>query len=194
MELPKDRYCFANGSHNGTLKEVKLINSDVTTLEWIKSKIGIGDENNTLADDVIAQAPVSDGFKVLRVACPVDVNIKSNGEVLDSSASSFDTYTSFGRLDIIGQNDDIKMACIDKDKEYDVTLEGTDDGTMDYTVRYYETADDLQSETTISDVPITKNISAFFSSFFCRFEFFPNNISIVIMKSIGAKNCTLLFC
>ena len=151
--LPEDRYCFADGDHTQIVKKAK-------TIEWIKEKLEINDETSTPSDDTtLSQAPIIGGvgYSVIRVACPVDVNIEANGEALNSSVSGFDTQTSFGRLDIIGQNDDIKMACIDTSDDYDVTLNGTDEGTMDYTIRYFNSDDELQSETTINDVPITKD-------------------------------------
>lgn len=149
--LPEDRYCFADGNHTQIVQKAK-------TIEWIKEKLEITNGTSTLSDDqTLSQEPQGSDYMVLRVACPVDINVESNGEALDSSVSGLDTYTSFGRLDIIGQNDDIKMLCLDKSDDYDVTLDGTGEGTMDYTVRYYNSNDELQSETTIDDVPITKD-------------------------------------
>lgn len=149
--LPEDRYCFADGNHTQIVKKAK-------TIEWIKEKLEITSGASTLADDqILSQESQGSDYMVLRVACPVDVNVESNGEVLDSSASGFDISSSFGRLDIIGQNDEIKMLCLDKSDDYDVTLDGTAEGTMDYTVRYYDSDDELQSETTIEDVPVTKD-------------------------------------
>lgn len=151
LRLPEDRYCFAEGSHNQIVQKAD-------TIEWIKQKLGIIEETSTSSyDTTISQEPGGVGYRVLRVACPVDVNIEANGEALNSSESKLDTQTSFGRLDIIGQNDDIKMACLDDIDEYDVTLNGTDEGTMDYTIRYFNSDNELQSETTIKDVPITKD-------------------------------------
>ena len=149
--LPEDRYCFADGDHTQIVKKAK-------TIEWIKEKLEITSGASTLADDsTLSQELQGSDYMVLRVACPVNVNVESNGDALDSSASWLDISSSFGRLDIIGQNDDIKMLCLDKSDDYNVVLEGTGEGTMDYAVRYYNSDDELQSETAIEDVPITEN-------------------------------------
>ncbi|MGM9533523.1 InlB B-repeat-containing protein, partial [Intestinibacter sp.] len=162
--LPQDRYCFADGDHTQIVQNAKIIDqngkiTDKTTIEWIKQKLEIIEETSTPSDDTTSsqKSVGGGGFMVLRVACPVDVNIEANGEALNSSASEFDAQTSFGRLDIIGQNDDIKMACVDTSDDYDVTLNGNGEGTMDYTIRYFNSDDELESETTIKDVPITKD-------------------------------------
>lgn len=150
-KLPDDRYCFANAGHNETVQKDE-------TIRWIKEKLEIIKGTSTLANDtILSQGPQGSDYMVLRAACPVDVKVEANGDVLDSSASGFDISSSFGRLDIVGKDDDIKMLCLDKRDDYDVTLDGTDEGTMDYTVRYYNSDDELQSETTIKDVPVTKD-------------------------------------
>ncbi|MGN1033560.1 MAG: InlB B-repeat-containing protein, partial [Intestinibacter sp.] len=132
-------------------------------IRWIKGKLGITGKSQTTygtresAEELVSDEAQGHDHMVFRIACPVDVNVESNGEALNSSIKGFDAKTSFGRLDLIGQNSDIKMLCVDTSDDYDVTLDGTGEGTMDYTVRYFNSEDKLQDETTIKDVPITEN-------------------------------------
>jgi hypothetical protein len=56
------------------------------------------------------------------VACPVDVSITRENETLTSKLDELTMSTSFGRLDFIGKDDDIKMICITDDTDYSIIL------------------------------------------------------------------------
>lgn len=93
---------------------------------------------------------------VIKIACPVDVNITSNGETLNSSKDNMSVLSSFGCLDFLGEYGEIKMLCLDDDN-YNITLNGTDDGTMNYTIRWFDENNKLTDERNFVDVPITAN-------------------------------------
>lgn len=125
--------------------------------EMVKVKKGIDWIIHTLNNGQSASAgdtPVSTPFVVIRVACPVDVTVSGNGEMLSSSGRNFSDSASFGRLDIIGPNDDIKMLCLDR-AEYPVVLEATDAGTMDYSIRFFNEREEMYREVNFEDVPLT---------------------------------------
>jgi pimeloyl-ACP methyl ester carboxylesterase len=95
------------------------------------------------------------GYTVIRIACPVDAAITYNGETLSSNESNFDVLSSFGRMDVIGdENDPIKMFCLDVG-DYDVALQGTDTGTMDYSIRFFNEDENLEDERNFLGVQVT---------------------------------------
>ena len=48
------------------------------------------------------------------------------------------------------------MLCLDEDKDINIKLNGTDNGTMDYTIRYFDENNNLIDERVFEDIPITK--------------------------------------
>ncbi|MGN0449508.1 MAG: S8 family serine peptidase [Ruminococcus sp.] len=100
---------------------------------------------------------ITDGSKiVINIACPVDVTVSYGGETLSSSSESFNDEASFGTLQLLGDDKDIKVLSLDSDKQYDVNLNGTGEGTMDYSVNYVNADDEITDYRNFSSVPITK--------------------------------------
>ena len=100
----------------------------------------------------------SDGYIVVRIACPVNVSISNSlGEELNSSLENFKNSSSFGRLDVIDLSDDIKMLCVNSSPNFSITLNGTDTGSMDYDIRYFNGNDEPYKEDSFQDIPITSN-------------------------------------
>lgn len=142
--LPSSRYIPVNASHTGT----------VQTADALKNVRDI------LADRT--NAPTSSqlnnqGYIVIKIACPVEITVEKNGEVLKSDKDDIQTMTSYGVLDIFGKNADVKTMCLDVD-EYDIKINATDEGTMDFTVRYYNANDELEKEYEFTDVVLTKGM------------------------------------
>ncbi len=102
------------------------------------------------------QEEVSDGSKiVINIACPVDVNVTYEGETLSSASSTYNDKTSFGSLQLLGKNKDIKVVSLDADKKYNVKLQGTGEGTMNYSVNYYDEQETRTDYRSFTAVPIT---------------------------------------
>lgn len=98
---------------------------------------------------------VSSGSKtVINIACPVDVTVNYNGEIISSANDNFIDTASYGKLILLGKNKDIKTLILDAENNYDITLNGTDIGVMDYSVNYYSDDEKLYDERRFSDVPI----------------------------------------
>ena len=97
----------------------------------------------------------TDPYSVMRIDCPVDVEIGSGNDRLCSSPDSLSLESSFGRLDILGEDNDRKMLCIDENTGLDIDLTGTDTGTMDFTIQHYSGEDELLDERIFEDVPLT---------------------------------------
>ncbi|MBQ8827542.1 MAG: VWA domain-containing protein, partial [Clostridia bacterium] len=99
---------------------------------------------------------ISQGSKiVINIACPVDVVVTYGGEKLSSISTDFRDSASFGTLQLLGENQDIKVVSLDSDKEYKVELVGTGTGTMDYSVSYFDENEKLSDYRNFANVPIT---------------------------------------
>lgn len=92
---------------------------------------------------------------VINIACPVDVKISCGGEMLCSSSAAFCDVTSFGTLQLLGKNKDIKVVSLDSDKEYEIEIVGTGAGKMDYSVNYFDELERLSDYRSFEAVPIT---------------------------------------
>lgn len=85
---------------------------------------------------------------VLRIACPVEAIVKLGNQVLDSRNPS---SNSFGSVQRVG---DQIIFSLNYDQDYELFIEGTDDGTMTVTLEYY-TGKTKIDERTLIDVPVT---------------------------------------
>jgi len=140
-KLDASRYCEVNADHDGTInKQVDKICNAISKGSF----------------DAPSDPAVNKKYIVIRVACPVDVRIERNGEYLSSSDDDLSLTASFGRLDIVGENNDIKMLCVDDYDDYSIKLQGTDAGTMDYGISRFDEDNFLIEENVFSDVPVTE--------------------------------------
>lgn len=120
-------------------------------IKWIKDILETGES------DVVGAEKNNGAHTVVRIACPVDVSIEVNGEKITSNKDGLSSITDFGRLDFVGQEDEIKMVCFNDNGNYDISIHGTDKGTMDYTIRFYDDNEVLYDERYFEDVPISEN-------------------------------------
>ncbi|MCM1100313.1 MAG: alpha/beta fold hydrolase [Clostridium sp.] len=128
-------------NHMGTVQ-------DPACVSWVTDILRYG------SSDVTGAAPQATPYTVIRVACPVDVTVSDGAEALCSAAENLNIASSFGRLDILGAEDEIKMLCLDPE-DMDVLLQGTGTGVMDYTIRFFDEEDNLTDERTFEGVPVT---------------------------------------
>ena len=82
-------------------------------------------------------------FIVIRTACPVDVTISYGNETITSPPEIFSNSASFGRIDVLGESDDIKMLCLDNLPDFSIVLNGTNAGTMNYDIRFFSGDDEI---------------------------------------------------
>jgi len=160
LKLPEDRWNVFSTTHGGAIghheKENKaymsINNAADQSLSWIIDVL----KTESLYTDKYDF--IEKGYYVARIACPVDVSISYDGETLQysSAAQNYSTQTSFGRMDVVGLNDEIKMFCIDENFDYDVFIEGTGQGTMDFELRVFNGRGKQISEYAVYDVPIDK--------------------------------------
>ncbi|MCL1877151.1 alpha/beta fold hydrolase [Candidatus Saccharibacteria bacterium] len=136
------RWHFFETKHGGTVEG--------DSLDWIVSILK--DETTNLPSSI----PTPGNYQVIRVACPVDVKIQRGDEALEYSLANgtYFSRSAFGRMDIIGADNDIKMACMDDNDDYKIILTGTGTGTMDYELRFFDGNDNLLYTYSAMGVPI----------------------------------------
>jgi hypothetical protein len=110
------------------------------------------DEVPELVDEL-----VSTHFLVIRIACPVDVRIEAEGDYLSSASDDYRRLSSFGRLDPMGEDGEIKLLCLDPRTDYTISLDGTDTGTMDYEIRFFDEEGELEQRRTFESIRITED-------------------------------------
>lgn len=121
------------------------------------------EEARTIIKDIIDGKDVENGtikeksYIVIRIACPVDVSVQLNGEKLSSDIEDMTTESSFGCFDLLGENNEIKVFCLEENDDYLIDINGTDIGTMDYEIRWFNESDELIDNITFTDVPITED-------------------------------------
>ena len=99
-------------------------------------------------------------FMYARIACPVDVSVTFEGETLDSAGEDPLTRTSFGSLTFEeGENgsgeDSVKVLRLREGQSYDIVIEGTGFGAMDYSIGFIDDEGIYSDFRTFSGVDIT---------------------------------------
>ena len=148
--LPSSRYMTVETTHTGTVGKDGEENAS-TALQYVCDILS--DRKNAPTTTQLNKQ----GYIVVKIACPVEVVVEKNGEILSSNKDDIKAMTSYGVLDIFGENADVKTMCLDID-EYDIKLNATDEGTMDFTVRYYNADNELEKEFDFEDVSLSKGM------------------------------------
>jgi Mg-chelatase subunit ChlD/preprotein translocase subunit SecG len=99
----------------------------------------------------------------VRIACPVDVRVEYNGEVLDSTAPNSSQRTSFGTLTFeensehIADSTDnrIKVLRLREGANYNIHIEGNGTGQMTYSIGFMNEEGAYEDVREFADVPIT---------------------------------------
>ena len=131
-----------------------LSSSDIAKAEEIMSVIGDYtrvSNGSTLEFGFGELAPVNGA--VIRIACPVDVEVSLAGT--SAKLNKANTHTYFGDLSF-EDNGETKILNLQYRENYTITITGTGSGEMDYTITYTLNGKDLHS-VTFSNVDITKN-------------------------------------
>jgi Zn-dependent metalloprotease/uncharacterized protein YegL len=97
----------------------------------------------------------------VRIACPVDVIVTKGGETLSSSERSKNTRTSFGSL-TFEQNEDEEdttkiLRLVDDGSDYDIEIDGTGRGTMDYTLGLMDENGNYSDTRKFTNISINRN-------------------------------------
>ena len=114
-----------------------------------------------IADEIKGQE-----YIFIRIACPVDVRVSRNGETLDSSEDNLSTRTSFGTLSFEenksddnekNSDDRVKVLRLKAGDDYDISIEGTGKGRMNYTIGFMDENGDYNDFRRFTNIKITKN-------------------------------------
>lgn len=136
----KDKYHYTEivGTHGG-------ICENKNSLKWVDS---ILKRENSSYNEVKKKKK----YTIVRIACPVDVKVKKGNEELNS-ANTKKISASFGTIDYVGKNADIKMVCLDGD-DYQLNLNGTGKGKMNLSVENYNENGKLIREANYNNVKV----------------------------------------
>ena len=111
----------------------------------------------------------------VRIACPVDVSVSFNGETLDSSDTQLNTRTSFGSLtfeqsdtqsdynsyssqsDSGGYDDRVKILRLKEGENYDIRIEGTARGRMNYSIGFMDENGEYSDFRKFKNIKIKRN-------------------------------------
>ncbi|MBR4626766.1 MAG: VWA domain-containing protein [Ruminococcus sp.] len=94
---------------------------------------------------------------VVRIACPVNVTVKCGGETLSSDPDNLSTRTSFGSLSFEGDNDEIKVLRLNDDTNYELCINGTGEGEMDYSISFADEEGEYSDVRTFKSIPISSD-------------------------------------
>ena len=146
--LDRNRYKVVPYTHQGMITDE--CNETENSFVWMASILS---DKKVIPASSFEKKPHP--YMVIRIACPVEVVIKNPNGYNLNSMSSREFTAPWGRLDIIGKNNDIKYVCMDQKTYSDVILTGTGTGTMNYTVSYYSADNELVEERSFENVPLT---------------------------------------
>lgn len=101
----------------------------------------------------------------VRIACPVDVSVSYNGEVLSSIEDTLNMRTGFGSLtfeenesDTEDSNDSrVKILRLKESTDYDVRIEGTGRGRMNYTIGFMDENGEYGDFRKFTNIKISKS-------------------------------------
>lgn len=157
LDNKENRVFTFNTNHGGTIGHEADNNSDSVNQEAQKALNAIISILKNQSDKVQSSDIKSEPYIVVRIACPVDAQVTYNGETLSSTSNMAQT-ASFGRMDIISQNGDIvKMLCLNAtDEDYNIEINGTGSGTMDYEISWYDENNQLIKTNNIDGVSISE--------------------------------------
>ncbi|MDE6851451.1 MAG: VWA domain-containing protein, partial [Lachnospiraceae bacterium] len=116
-------------------------------------------------DDIASQI-TGKQYVYIRIACPVDVKVKSQGEILSSEQGEESTRTSFGSLtyEETEEGDAAKILRLDMEKEYDIHIKGYDTGEMTYSVSYPNGAGEYQDVREFPGISVSDGMRAISST------------------------------
>lgn len=100
----------------------------------------------------------------VRIACPVDVSVTYKGETLNSSEKNPTLRTKFGTLTFEenqstysqGKEDKVKVLRLKEGAYYDIQIEGTGHGVMDYTIGFMDENGEYSDFRKFENIKITK--------------------------------------
>jgi hypothetical protein len=131
-----------NYSHTALAQESRVINQIVRLINGV---------NTHIDGDVVGDDP----FVVISSTDATDITIVRDGETLSSEEDNLNMMANFGTLHFIGPNEETKILALTADHVDDVVITGTETGTTDYTIRFYDHNFELLEERGFLNVPVS---------------------------------------
>lgn len=127
------------------------------------------DMQNFFAD--IANQINGQKYYYIRIACPVDVSVRYDGEKLESKGAESAQRTSFGTLtfeesdgeeensatDKEGIDDRIKVLRLKEGAYYEISIEGNGRGRMNYTIGFMNDNGEYSDVREFKSIPVTRD-------------------------------------
>lgn len=104
----------------------------------------------------IARQVSGEHYSRSEIACPVDVTVSYHEETLSSAEKIRNLHTSFGSITFEGEDNEVKILRLDEKADYEICINGTGKGTMNYTISFADANGDYSDIRTFEDVPINK--------------------------------------
>lgn len=98
---------------------------------------------NTFAVETEEKVPA---YIVLRMEGPADLKIERDGESISTKEYPLGVNNDFGRIDLLSYEDGRYMFCIDYYDDYELTFTAREKGTLDYTIRWYNSNEEQLDE------------------------------------------------
>lgn len=155
-------YIYTIGFFSGLSDNEKV--EAQSLMERIASKgyhYEVGEESELVYSfEDVAEQINGQKYIYVRIACPVDVKIEYNGEMLNSSDKDLNTRTSFGTLTFENEkdsNDKVKVLRLKDGSDYELKLTGTGHGLMNYTIGFMDENGEYSDLRKFENVKINKN-------------------------------------
>ncbi len=149
---------FFHNLEGENLGECRQLMADIAS-EGYHYEVSSADSIQFVFDD-IAQQVGGGEYVYIKIACPVDVTVQKDGEVLRSEKENQNIRTDFGTLSFDGENDEIKILRLKKDQNYEICINGTGDGKMDYSIGFVDEDGSYSDMRNFEKIPVTKKMLA----------------------------------
>ncbi len=149
---------FFHNLEGENLGECRQLMADIAS-EGYHYEVSSADSIQFVFDD-IAQQVGGGEYVYIKIACPVDVTVQKDGEVLRSEKENQNIRTGFGTLSFDGEKDEIKILRLKKDQNYEICINGTGDGEMDYSIGFVDEDGTYSDMRNFEKIPVTKEMLA----------------------------------
>lgn len=149
---------FFHNLEGENLGECRQLMADIAS-EGYHYEVSSADSIQFVFDD-IAQQVGGGEYVYIKIECPVDVTVQKNGEVLRSEKENQNIRTGFGTLSFDGEKDEIKILRLKKDQNYEICINGTGEGEMDYSIGFVDEDGTYSDMRNFEKIPVTKEMLA----------------------------------
>ena len=151
---------FFNNSHDKTSPQALL---EKIASEGCHFEVDDADDLIFFFGDIADQIN-GQKYIYIRIACPVDVTVEYDGEILCSIEENLNTRTAFGSLTFednekgtdSSSDNRVKILRLKEGTDYNIQIKGNGNGYMDYTIRFMDDTGEYTDLRKFSDIKITE--------------------------------------